>query len=109
MRAQLAEFKASLEKFALKHKAAIKRDPAFRASFHKMCANVGVDPLASNKGFWAEVLGIGDFYYEVCSPYTEPHTTAFAWLTPFLKDFCRRLSQPTPRFQSPSSTLFNAN
>jgi len=38
-----------------------------------------VDPLASNKGFWAEVLGIGDFYYEVCSPYTEPHTTAFAW------------------------------
>lgn len=24
-----------------------------------------VDPLASNKGFWAEVLGVGDFYYEL--------------------------------------------
>jgi len=24
-----------------------------------------VDPLASNKGFWAELLGIGDFYYEL--------------------------------------------
>jgi len=25
----------------------------------------GVDPLASNKGFWAQVLGVGDFYYEL--------------------------------------------
>lgn len=24
-----------------------------------------MDPLASNKGFWAEVLGVGDFYYEL--------------------------------------------
>jgi hypothetical protein len=24
-----------------------------------------VDPLASSKGFWAEVLGVGDFYYEL--------------------------------------------
>ncbi|XP_044473483.1 vacuolar protein sorting-associated protein 22 homolog 1-like [Mangifera indica] len=30
-----------------------------------MCAKVGVDTLASNKGFWAELLGIGDFYYEL--------------------------------------------
>jgi hypothetical protein len=30
-----------------------------------MCAKVGVDPLASNKGVWAELLGIGDFYYEI--------------------------------------------
>ena len=30
-----------------------------------MCMNVGVDPLASNKGFWAEILGVGDFYYEL--------------------------------------------
>ena len=29
--------------------ADIKQDPVFRAQFHKMCANVGVDPLASNK------------------------------------------------------------
>ena len=30
-----------------------------------MCANVGVDPLASNKGMWAQLLGFGDFYYEL--------------------------------------------
>lgn len=23
-----------------------------------------IDPLASNKGFWADLLGVGDFYYE---------------------------------------------
>ncbi|KAH0683283.1 hypothetical protein KY290_021872 [Solanum tuberosum] len=27
---------------------------------HDMCAKVGVDPLASNKGFWAELLAIAD-------------------------------------------------
>ncbi|CAN6922759.1 unnamed protein product, partial [Brassica oleracea] len=43
----------------------IRKNPAFRARFHEMCAKVGVDPLASNKGFWAELLGIGDFYYEL--------------------------------------------
>ena len=31
-------------------------------STHK---HTGVDPLASNKGFWAQVLGVGDFYYEL--------------------------------------------
>lgn len=31
---------------------------------HRISAT-GVDPLASNKGFWAEVLGVGDFYYEL--------------------------------------------
>lgn len=43
----------------------IKKSPAFRAQFHTMCQNIGVDPLASRKGFWAELLGIGDFYYEL--------------------------------------------
>ncbi|KAK1427819.1 hypothetical protein QVD17_16516 [Tagetes erecta] len=43
----------------------IHKNPAFSSQFHEMCAKVGVDPLASNKGFWAELLGIGDFYYEI--------------------------------------------
>jgi ESCRT-II complex subunit VPS22 len=30
-----------------------------------MCAQVGVDPLASSKGFFAEMLGVGDYYYEL--------------------------------------------
>jgi stearoyl-CoA desaturase (delta-9 desaturase) len=48
---------------------------------------------------------LGAFYY-----HTGPHTTAFAWRTPILKDFLfRRLSPPiTPRFQFPTSTPFNS-
>jgi ESCRT-II complex subunit VPS22 len=30
-----------------------------------MCKSVGVDPLSSNKGFWVDILGVGDFYYEL--------------------------------------------
>lgn len=43
----------------------MRKDPVFRAQFHTMCANVGVDPLASNKGMWTQLLGFGDFYYEL--------------------------------------------
>ncbi|XP_004294366.1 PREDICTED: vacuolar protein sorting-associated protein 22 homolog 1 [Fragaria vesca subsp. vesca] len=65
MKEQLATFKSQLEDFARKHKNDIRKNPAFRSQFHDMCTKVGVDPLASNKGFWAELLGIGDFYYEL--------------------------------------------
>jgi len=64
-RRQLASFRAALEAFARDHRADIRADPSFRAQFHAMCANVGVDPLASNKGAWAQLLGLGDFYYEL--------------------------------------------
>jgi ESCRT-II complex subunit VPS22 len=30
-----------------------------------MCSSIGVDPLASNKGFWSDLLGVGDFYSEL--------------------------------------------
>ncbi|KAI4306080.1 hypothetical protein L6164_029389 [Bauhinia variegata] len=65
MKEQLDTFRSQLEEFARKHKNDIRKNPAFRSQFHEMCAKVGVDPLASNKGFWAELLGIGDFYYEL--------------------------------------------
>ncbi|KAG0497131.1 hypothetical protein HPP92_001822 [Vanilla planifolia] len=65
MKEQLETFRSQLEEFALKHKNDIRKNPTFRSQFHEMCAKVGVDPLASNKGFWAELLGIGDFYYEL--------------------------------------------
>ncbi|KAG1326504.1 vacuolar protein sorting-associated protein 22 [Cocos nucifera] len=65
MKEQLATFRSQLEEFARKHKNDIRKNPTFRTQFHEMCAKVGVDPLASNKGFWAELLGIGDFYYEL--------------------------------------------
>lgn len=65
MKEQLTTFKSQLEDFARKHKNDIRKNPAFRSQFHEMCSKIGVDPLASNKGFWAELLGIGDFYYEL--------------------------------------------
>ncbi len=62
---QLGVFKDNLKDFAVKYKKEINKNPMFRAQFQNMCAKVGVDPLASNKGFWAEILGVGDFYYEL--------------------------------------------
>lgn len=56
-----------LTEFAKEHRSQIQDDPAFRSQFLKMCAPLGVDPLVSQKGFWAKTLGvgIGDFYYEL--------------------------------------------
>ena len=41
-----------------------------------------------------------------CVLYTAPHTTPFARWTPILKDFCRRLSPPTPSFSIPPIDAF---
>eukprot|EP00727_Mastigamoeba_balamuthi_P004958 m51a1_g14460 putative vacuolar-sorting protein snf8 (247) ;mRNA; r:657678-659031 len=65
MREQLERFRASLEDFARAHRKDVARDPQFRQRFNEMCTRVGVDPLASRRGFWAELLGVGDFYYEL--------------------------------------------
>lgn len=61
----LGNFRVALEQFAEKHRDRINSDPEFRMQFHIMCKNCGVDPLASNKGFWADLLGFGDFYFEL--------------------------------------------
>ena len=63
--AQLKLFKSNLEAFALSHKKEINSNPEFRRQFQQMCADIGVDPISSNKGFWASLLGVGDFYYEL--------------------------------------------
>ncbi|XP_051135313.1 vacuolar protein sorting-associated protein 22 homolog 1 [Andrographis paniculata] len=95
MKEQLTTFRSQLEDFARKHKNDIRKNPAFRAQFHEMCAKVGVDPLASNKGFWAELLGIGDFYYElgvqiveICLA-TRPHNGGLI----SLEELCKLLGQ----------------
>ncbi|EYC20390.1 hypothetical protein Y032_0022g600 [Ancylostoma ceylanicum] len=62
---QLEEFIMRLEQFAHRHRDEIRKNSQFRRHFQEMCASVGVDPLASGKGFWAEKLGVGDFYYEL--------------------------------------------
>lgn len=63
--AQLELFRTNLQQFAVKYKSNIKKDPEFRRRFQAMCAKIGVDPLASKKGFWSELLDVGDFYYEL--------------------------------------------
>jgi len=55
----------NLEEFATKHREEIRKNPQFRSQFQQMCAAIGVDPLASSKGFWSKMLGVGDFYYEL--------------------------------------------
>lgn len=95
MSCQMETFRQKLEEFARTHKDEIKKDPEFRKHFQvsismyttahhdiqnlstrlrffhlyliiqEMCASIGVDPLASSKGFWSEMLGFGDFYYEL--------------------------------------------
>ncbi len=62
---QMAIFKEKLEEFARKHRKEINDVPEFRAKFHQMCQSIGADPLASNKGFWSELLGIGTFYSDL--------------------------------------------
>ena len=54
-----------LSDFAKKHRSEIQNDPAFRAKFLEMCTPLGVDPLSSEKGIWGNMLGIGEFYYEL--------------------------------------------
>ena len=54
-----------LESFAIKYKANIRSDPYFRSQFQIMCEKIGVDPLASSKGIWGELLGLGEFYFEL--------------------------------------------
>ena len=65
VRATLDQFRVALEDFAGKHKARINADPEFRDQFHRLCKSANVDPLASGKGFWTDILGLGDFYFEL--------------------------------------------
>lgn len=65
MTKQMETFRTNLQEFAAKYKKEIRKNPRFRQQFQGMCAAVGVDPLASSKGFWANMLGVGDFYYEL--------------------------------------------
>eukprot|EP01128_Nolandella_sp_AFSM9_P000185 TRINITY_DN10366_c0_g1_i1.p1 TRINITY_DN10366_c0_g1~~TRINITY_DN10366_c0_g1_i1.p1 ORF type:complete len:243 (+),score=34.49 TRINITY_DN10366_c0_g1_i1:65-793(+) len=68
---EIAIFKEQLTAFALKHKGNIDRDAVLRQQFSDMCLKIGVDPLTSAKGFWSEMLGVGDFYFSLGVQVTE--------------------------------------
>ncbi|KAG8057498.1 hypothetical protein GUJ93_ZPchr0002g26551 [Zizania palustris] len=93
MKEQLATFRTQLEEFARKHKNDIRKNPLFRKQFHEMCAKVGVDPLASNKGAWAELLGIGDFHgvqiVDICIA-TRTHNGGLIDLLDLCKQLCQK-------------------
>jgi len=81
---------------------------------HLRCLPFRVDLSASEGREWATresatraARDVDEFMR--CVLYTGSHTTPHAWWMPILKDFARRVSPPTPRFQSPSSTPFNSN
>jgi len=67
LHAQLNQFRTALAHFATTHRNSIRRDPAFRHAFQQMCSSIGVDPLAGPRkgGWWAEMLGLGDWQYEL--------------------------------------------
>ncbi|KAJ2930056.1 hypothetical protein H1R20_g7028, partial [Candolleomyces eurysporus] len=67
LNSQLTQFRSSLTHFASTHRDKIKSDPAFRHAFQQMCTSIGVDPLAGPRkgGWWAELLGLGDWQYEL--------------------------------------------
>src|ERR1700753_3250952 len=72
---QLAVFRSLLQQFAQTHAKDIRSNPSFRAQFARMCAAIGVDPLASSNSshsggagsIWAQVLrrSVNDFYIEL--------------------------------------------
>ncbi len=74
---QLAVFRSLLQQFATTHAKDIRSNPTFRAQFARMCAAIGVDPLASSSNssgsggggssVWAQLLGrsVNDFYFEL--------------------------------------------
>ncbi|KAJ2142181.1 ESCRT II complex subunit Dot2 [Coemansia sp. RSA 678] len=57
--------KTHLETFVREHQRDIRNNPVFRVQVQRMCQLIGVDPLASRKGYMAELLGVGDFYCEL--------------------------------------------
>lgn len=67
LHAQLNQFRSTLAHYAATHRDTIRSDPTFRHAFQQMCASIGVDPLAGPRkgGWWAEMLGLGDWQYEL--------------------------------------------
>ena len=65
MSKQLDVYKTNLKEYVSKPKQGIWKNPVSQMQFQDTCATIGVDSLASGKGFWSEMLGVGDVYYQL--------------------------------------------
>lgn len=70
LQTSLTAFRQALITFSTQHRSDVRKDPAFRHQFQKMCAAIGVDPLSGGGGggkggWWTEVLGLGEWQYEL--------------------------------------------
>jgi ESCRT-II complex subunit VPS22 len=78
LRAQLDAFRTHLVAFATAHRADIRADPKLRHEFQKMCAAIGIDPLAigattpgggkwfnAARGVVGDILGMSDWQHEL--------------------------------------------
>lgn len=82
LRAQLDAFRTHLVAFATAHRTDIRADPKLRHEFQKMCAAIGIDPLAigaapptsaagggkwlsAAKGIVGDILGMSDWQHEL--------------------------------------------
>lgn len=61
----VAKLKAELSSFASLHAPAIKRDPALRAKFLRMCGMLHIDPVNTSRTLLGSLLGIGPYYHEL--------------------------------------------
>jgi len=105
---QLGAFKEKLQWFATKHQHELQTDPLFRNEFIQMCASIGVDPLASSKGYWTEYLGVGTYYYMLAVQTIEIILAGAARHGGVMKmrDLWKQLEKNRPPFLKDSSISF---
>lgn len=63
----LSSFRTELARFASQHRGEIRRDPAFRHQFQRMCSAIGIDPLSagSARPSWFADIGLADWTCEL--------------------------------------------
>ncbi|CAL8140817.1 unnamed protein product [Orchesella dallaii] len=107
--ANLDELKEKLKWFASKHQLELQTDAAFRNEFLTMCKSIGVDPLASSKGYWTKYLGVGTYYYTLAVQIIETILSGADRHggVMLLRDLWIRLERHRPKFLRDSHISFD--
>jgi ESCRT-II complex subunit VPS22 len=63
--ALITSFHSHLEHFASTHRSSINQNPTLRRHFSHLCQSLGVDPLRSKKTTLTQLLGVGEFYFDL--------------------------------------------